>query len=95
MPIFENMGMLLIIWDKLFGTFQPELRAEEYQAIRYGLTKPLEREDPIHPVMHEWKSIGKDLSKPGLSFRQRWNYLFGPPGWSHDGSSRTSTEMRR
>ncbi len=91
----RNMGMFLIIWDKIFGTFQPELPKEQYQPIRYGLTRPLEKEDPLHLVIHEWKSIGRDLSRKGLSTRQRWNYLFGPPGWSHDGRSRTSDELRR
>ena len=91
----KNMGMFLIIWDKLFGTFQPELPAEKYQPIKYGLTKPLEKEDPVNLVVHEWKNIGKDISKKGLSFRQRWNYLFGPPGWSHDGSTHTSNELRK
>ncbi|MGQ0739200.1 MAG: sterol desaturase family protein [Bacteroidota bacterium] len=91
----KNMGMFLIIWDRLFGTFQPELNAAEYQSIKYGLTKPLQKEDPLNIVVHEWKSIGKDIRKKGLSFRQRWNYLFGPPGWSHDGSSHTSTELRK
>ncbi|HRG93933.1 MAG TPA: sterol desaturase family protein, partial [Chitinophagaceae bacterium] len=91
----KNMGMFLIIWDKLFGTFQPELPANQYQPIRYGLTKPLTKEDPLHILVHEWKSIGNDLGKKGLSFRQRWQYLFGPPGWSHDGSSQTSAELRK
>jgi hypothetical protein len=86
--------MFLIIWDKLFGTFQPELPATAYEPIRYGLTKPLEKQDPVNIVVHEWKSIGRDLRKKGLSFRQRWKYLFGPPGWSHDGSSKTSAELR-
>lgn len=88
------MGMFLIIWDKMFRTFQPELPAAEYQPIKYGLTKPLEKEDPFHLVVHEWRSIRKDLRKKGLSPKQRWNYLFGPPGWSHDGSSQTSDELR-
>ena len=35
----KNMGMFLIIWDQLFGTFQPELPDEEYQPKKYGLTK--------------------------------------------------------
>jgi len=38
----KNMGMFLIIWDQLFGTFQPELGPEEYQPTKYGLTKRLE-----------------------------------------------------
>jgi sterol desaturase/sphingolipid hydroxylase (fatty acid hydroxylase superfamily) len=91
----KNLGMFLIVWDKLFGTFQPELPSTEYQAIKYGLTKPLEKQDPVNIVMHEWKSIGKDVGRKGLSFRQRWNYLFGPPGWSHDGSSLTSDQLRK
>jgi sterol desaturase/sphingolipid hydroxylase (fatty acid hydroxylase superfamily) len=91
----KNMGMLLIVWDKLFGTFQPELPAEQYQPIKYGLTKELKSEDPFNLVFHEWKSIGKDARKKGLTFKQRLLYLFGPPGWSHDGSTHTSKELRR
>lgn len=91
----KNMGMFLIIWDKIFGTFQPELTVEQYQPIKYGLTTPLQKEDPVTIVVHEWRNIGKDLGKKGLTFRQRWNYLFGPPGWSHDGSTHTSNELRR
>src|SRR5436190_1986615 len=90
----KNMGMFLIIWDKLFGTFQPELSAENYQPIKYGLTKPLEKETASTIIFHEWNSIGKDLRKKGLTPKQKWNYLFGPPGWSHDGSSYTSNELR-
>lgn len=90
----KNMGMFLIIWDKLFGTFQPELPAEAYQPIRYGLTRPLDKEDPLHLVFHEWKSIGRDLRRRGLSPGQRIRYLLGPPGWSHDGQSHTSRELR-
>lgn len=91
----KNMGMFLIIWDKLFGTFQPELSSKEYQPIKYGLTKPLEKEDAVTIVFHEWSSIAKDLRRKGLTIKQKWNYLFGPPGWSHDGSTRTSNELRK
>jgi sterol desaturase/sphingolipid hydroxylase (fatty acid hydroxylase superfamily) len=91
----KNMGMFLVIWDKMFGTFQPELPAEEYQPLKYGLTKNLEKPNAATVVFHEWIAIGKDVFRKGLTFRQRWNYLFGPPGWSHDGSRLTSEEMRR
>lgn len=91
----KNLGMLLIFWDKLFGTFQPELPASAYQPIKYGLTKPIEKETPVTIVFHEWDSIRKDLKKKGLTFKDRWNYLFGPPGWSHDGSRQTSDELRQ
>ena len=91
----KNMGMFLIIWDKLFGTFQPELPDAEYQPLRYGLTKPLEKEDPGTVIFHEWKSISEDLRKPGLTWKDKAGYLFGPPGWSHDGSRKTSEELRK
>jgi sterol desaturase/sphingolipid hydroxylase (fatty acid hydroxylase superfamily) len=91
----KNLGMFLIIWDKLFGTFQPELEASTYQPIKYGLTKPLENENPVNIIFHEWGNIYRDLRRKNLNFRQRWNYLFGRPGWSHDGSSYTSNELRR
>jgi len=87
----KNMGMVLIIWDRLFGTFAKELPEE---APKYGLTKPLS--DPHHPVkiiFHEWVALGKDLRKTG-SIRQKLGYIFNPPGWSHDGSSMTSRQLR-
>jgi sterol desaturase/sphingolipid hydroxylase (fatty acid hydroxylase superfamily) len=91
----KNLGMMLIIWDKLFGTFQPELPASEYQPIKYGLTKPIIKETPVTLVFHEWDSIRKDFKKKDLSLKDRWNYLFGPPGWSHDGSRYTSEQLRK
>lgn len=91
----KNMGMFLIIWDKLFGTFQPELPATAYQPIKYGLTKPIEKETPVTIVFHEWDTMWKDLRKQGLTTKDKWNYLFGPPGWSHDGSRFTSRQLRK
>ncbi len=91
----KNMGMFLIIWDKLFGTFQAELPAQTYKPIKYGLTKPLEKETPVSIVFHEWTAISKDLSRKDIGIREKMNYLFGPPGWSHDGSRLTSEELRQ
>jgi len=91
----KNMGMFLIIWDQLFGTFQPELPTEEYQERKYGLTKPLEDAGLFHTVFHEWDHIRKDLSRKDIGWKEKWQYLFGPPGWSHDGSRLTSEQMRQ
>lgn len=90
----KNMGMFLIVWDKLFGTFQAELDPNEYAPIQYGLTKNLENPGPIKVVFHEWQQIWQDCTQPGISFSQRMQYLIGPPGWSHDGSRQTSEQMR-
>jgi len=90
----KNMGMFLIIWDKIFGTFQPELSPETYQPIRYGLTTNLKDTDPVNIIFHEWASIKKDVFQKNISLKQRYLYLFGPPGYSHDGSRQTSEQMR-
>ena len=91
----KNMGMFLIIWDKLFGTFQPELSAKEYEPLQYGLTKNIERSDPLTVIFHEWSGIFKDVTQKDISLYSRWMYLFGPPGWSHDGSRHTSEQLRK
>lgn len=90
----RNMGMFLIVWDKLFGTFQKELSSSEYQPIKYGLTSPIDLDHPVNLVFHEWKAIWQDVKRKDLTFTQKWKYIFGPPGWSHDGSRHTSDELR-
>ncbi|HMG68468.1 MAG TPA: sterol desaturase family protein [Chitinophagaceae bacterium] len=90
-----NMGMFLIVWDKLFGTFQPELPVEKYQPLKYGLTKSIENKTPVTIVFHEWSNLRKDLLRPGIGLKERLFYIFGPPGWSHDGSRKTSKQLRQ
>ena len=87
----RNMGMVFIIWDRLFGTFTEELPGE---VPHYGITKPVDRPfHPVHIVMHEWHEIAKDLKK-SKSLKDKLGYLFRPPGWSHDGSTMTSKELQ-
>jgi sterol desaturase/sphingolipid hydroxylase (fatty acid hydroxylase superfamily) len=83
----KNMGMVLIIWDRLFGTFQEELPAEEYEPIRYGLTKPLRDQGLFHVIFHEWMNIWRDVTQKGIGFRERVRYILGPPGWRHKEAS--------
>jgi sterol desaturase/sphingolipid hydroxylase (fatty acid hydroxylase superfamily) len=90
----KNMGMFLIVWDKLFGTFQAELPANQYQQVKYGLTKNLDKPNAISIVFHEWQQIAQDITQPNITLKERWNYLFGPPGYSHDGSRLTSEQLR-
>ena len=85
----KNMGQVLIIWDKLFGTFE-----KETEAPKYGLTTNLGTFHPLKVIFSEWQKIIKDLGKPG-PLSQKFKYLFKAPGWSHDGSSKTSEELRK
>ena len=92
----KNMGMVLIIWDRMFGTFQAEEDETEYEKIRYGLTSELKDKGPINIIFHEWKEIFKDFfnRKKHLPLGIRLKYIFMPPGWSHDNSSKTSRELQ-
>lgn len=88
----KNMGMCLIIWDKIFGTFQQELSTDP---IKYGLTKPVENPDnPLKIIFHEWQSIGKDFRKK-TPLITKIKYMLMPPGWSHDGSTKTASQLRK
>lgn len=82
----KNLGMLLIVWDKLFGSFQSE---DKREPVRYGVAGDVETRHPVRLVLHEWGAIAKDLSS-AVSTKDRLMYVFGPPGWRHDASARTS-----
>ena len=84
----KNMGQVLIIWDKLFGTFQVET-----QKPVYGLTTNLNTYHPFKVIFNEWVKLYKDLFKSS-SFIDKIKYIFYPPGWSHDGSTKTSDQLR-
>ena len=87
----KNMGMCLIIWDRMFGTFQDELPEDP---VKYGLTKPLKNPHNLfNHVIYEWKGMLADLKKK-VPLATKIKYLFKPPGWSHDGSSKTAVQLR-
>jgi sterol desaturase/sphingolipid hydroxylase (fatty acid hydroxylase superfamily) len=89
----KNMGMVLIIWDRLFGTFQ---REEDFEKVTYGLVKNVAKPfHPTHIIFHEWQQLLKDITTKGLNVGQRLKYLINPPGWSHDGSTKTAKELRK
>ena len=89
-PIYldRNYGGILIIWDRLFGTFEAERHRPEY-----GLTRNIESYNPLVVAFHEWQSIGRDV-RAAQTWRGRLGYLFAPPGWREDGSGKTSADLR-
>ncbi len=90
----KNMGMFLIIWDKMFGTFQKELPPEEYEPIVYGLVSNIQKPNAVNIVFHEWQNIKNDVKRKDICWREKWKYVMKSPGWSHDGSRLTSKQMR-
>jgi len=87
----KNMGMMLILWDRLFGTFRDEDLSEP---VKYGLTKQPEDMGPVNIIFHEWKALLRDV-KQAPGFRNKLGYLLNPPGWSHDGSTQTARVLQR
>jgi len=85
----RNYAGVFIVWDKMFGTFQPELDDED---IRYGVVKNLGTYNPLKISLHEWFSIINDMRRAG-NWRDAMMYLLAPPGWSPDGSRLTSKEI--
>ena len=92
-PIYldKNHAGILIIWDKLFGTFQPELKSEKVQ---YGLVVNIKTYNPIFIAFNEWGALFKDLNTKNISVRDRIKYLYKPPGWKHDGTGKLSTDLK-
>ena len=84
----RNHAGIFIIWDKLFGTFEPEA-----QAVDYGLTKNIHTYNPLRIAFHEWHAMLRDAWN-AKTWRGRFGYLLMPPGWREDGRGKTSHALR-
>ncbi len=85
----KNYAGVFIVWDKLFGTFQPEL---DDQRIHYGIVKQLGSFNLLWVAFHEWIGIARDVWN--APWGSKFGYVWRPPGWSHDGSRDTSDAIR-
>jgi sterol desaturase/sphingolipid hydroxylase (fatty acid hydroxylase superfamily) len=72
----RNFGTVFIFWDKLFGTFTPEM-----EEVKYGLTKPVKNVDPISLVTHEWKRLAEDVKQHRL-WKDKIRSIIGRPSWT-------------
>jgi hypothetical protein len=71
--IDKNYGNLLIVWDRMFGTFEAE-----DEPLVYGLTHDLETNNPWKITCHDWKNIASGLRR-AESLRDVFRVLCGPP----------------
>jgi len=79
----RNYAGILIIWDRLFGTF---VREEDEEPVRYGIVHNINTYNPLKIAFHEWMAIVRDLGSvrsPGEAL----GVVFGPPGWKQDETS--------
>ncbi len=86
----RNHAGVLIVWDKLFGTFSPE--ADE-EPVVYGLTENLGTFNPFWVLVHGYAELWRDMRR-APSWRDRWCYLVRAPGWSHDGPDKRAKTLR-
>jgi sterol desaturase/sphingolipid hydroxylase (fatty acid hydroxylase superfamily) len=71
----RNHAGILIIWDRMFGTFVPE-----QEKVVYGLTKNINTYNPFRIAFHEWLDMRRDVQQ-APTWRLKLRYVFGKPGW--------------
>ena len=73
----RNHGSILIVWDRLFGTFE-----EEDERVVYGLTRNIDSYNPVRIATHEWRDIAADVAG-ARTWSDRFSYLLRGPGWGY------------
>lgn len=87
----RNYGGVLIIWDRMFGTFA---REEEGKTRVYGLVRQIDTLNPLKIVLAEWVAMYRDL-RSARSLRDVIGFTLGPPGWTADGTGSTTAAIRK
>jgi sterol desaturase/sphingolipid hydroxylase (fatty acid hydroxylase superfamily) len=86
-----NFCNLLNIWDRVFKTLQPEQKAIPPE---YGITRKIRSQNFFDVYFGEFYYLFKDVAKaPGI--KNKFLYIFMPPGWSHTGEHKTARLLRR
>jgi sterol desaturase/sphingolipid hydroxylase (fatty acid hydroxylase superfamily) len=76
----RNHGSILIVWDRLFGTFQREL---DDDPVVYGLTKNIETFNPLRVATHEYADIVSDVAG-ARTWSDRLSFVLRGPGWAYE-----------
>jgi len=75
--IDRNYGGTLVIWDRMFASWQPELAEEP---CHYGTTQPLNTLNPIKANLQHWRMLAQDSVQTNL-WRNKIGLWFKPTGW--------------
>jgi len=76
----RNHGSILIIWDRMFGTFQEE---DDDEPVVYGLTKNINTFNPLKVATHELVHIGRDVAGSD-TWADRLSFVLRGPGWAYE-----------
>ena len=86
----RNHAGIFIIWDKWFGSYEPEVEKPIY-----GLTKNIDSFNPLFVAFHEWLAMFRDAITSNTTLNNKLLYFIKPPGWKHDGSGIVSNDIRK
>ena len=86
----RNHGGVLIVWDRLFGTFSEE---RDDDPVVYGLTTNIDSDNPWTVLSHEYRAIWRDLQQ-ARNWDERLRTLFLAPGWSARGPDKRAAVLR-
>ena len=78
--IDKNHGGILIVWDRLLGTF---VREDPDEPVVYGLTENIHTFNPIRVAWHEYADILRDVARSD-NWRDRLSFAFRGPGWAYE-----------
>lgn len=87
----RNYAGVFITWDKMFGTFQPELHEDKPD---YGIVKPLKSYNVLIVAFHEFGGLLRDCAGDGFKPLTWLKRATNAPGWSPDGKHQRSEELR-
>lgn len=87
----KNHGGYLNLFDKIFGSW---IELDDDIDVKYGVIHAPDSHNPLVIVSHEYKDIWNDVKK-SKNLLHAFMYVFGPPGWSPDGSTLTVRQMQR
>ena len=87
----RNYAGVLMVWDRLFGTFAQEV---DEDPPRYGIVKNIDTFNPFRIAFHEWIAMARDLTS-AQSVREAAGLVLGPPGRRADGRGSTSRDILR
>jgi hypothetical protein len=85
----KNYAGILIIWDRMFGTFTPER-----QRPTYGLTYPVNTYNLLKLQYGDYVQMVRDV-RSVKRFRDKLGYIFGPPGWAPADHEPSKDAMRQ
>jgi sterol desaturase/sphingolipid hydroxylase (fatty acid hydroxylase superfamily) len=77
--IDRNHGSILIVWDRLFGTFA---REDDAEPVVYGLTKNIDSYSPWRIATHEYADLLADVAR-STTWRDRVSFVLRGPGWAY------------